>query len=264
MAGWFYGYPSYPYQAFLPAPNQTMQKTLPVHEIFHAFQGEGVHMGRSALFIRTFGCPVKCPWCDSAGTWHHKYVPANIARMSREDLEHEIARARDEIEFVVLTGGEPCIHADMLLVLQEVCEANNLPLHIETCGAFPIANNQLHPTTWVTVSPKWDKPPVLAMVRRADELKIIIEDPGSLGRWERHFKDELGIELSNASQDVWLHPEWSRREDAELLGSITNAVKRHGMRYRAGWQLHKLYQCDSLDGRSRPLVPLGGNMNLGF
>ena len=58
-----------------------MSKHIPIHEVFYAFQGEGVHMGKSAFFIRTFGCPLHCPWCDSAGTWHKDFIPKQIDKI---------------------------------------------------------------------------------------------------------------------------------------------------------------------------------------
>ena len=53
----------------------------PVHETFHSWQGEGDHSGKSAFFVRLYGCPVHCPWCDSAGTWHPDYVPEKVDRI---------------------------------------------------------------------------------------------------------------------------------------------------------------------------------------
>ena len=40
-------------------------ETLPVVEVFHSLQGEGIHCGRSAFFIRLAGCTVGCSWCDT-------------------------------------------------------------------------------------------------------------------------------------------------------------------------------------------------------
>ena len=40
-------------------------ESLPVVETFHSLQGEGVHSGRSAFFIRLGGCRVGCHWCDT-------------------------------------------------------------------------------------------------------------------------------------------------------------------------------------------------------
>ena len=63
-----------------------MKQKLPIYEHFFTWQGEGIHQGRSAYFIRTFGCPVQCPWCDSAGTWHPNYIPNSIEKISPEVL----------------------------------------------------------------------------------------------------------------------------------------------------------------------------------
>ena len=35
---------------------------LPVVETFHSLQGEGLHAGRSAFFLRLAGCAVGCSW----------------------------------------------------------------------------------------------------------------------------------------------------------------------------------------------------------
>jgi len=46
--------------------------------------------------------------------------------------------------------------------------------------------------------------------------------------------------------------------------AITDFVKENGAPYRAGWQVHKPYMADSLDARTRPPAPLGGDPGLGF
>jgi organic radical activating enzyme len=43
--------------------------SLPVVETFHSLQGEGLHAGRSAFFLRLAGCTVGCPWCDTKHSW---------------------------------------------------------------------------------------------------------------------------------------------------------------------------------------------------
>ena len=55
-----------------------MAELYPVNETFLSWQGEGVHLGRKAFFIRLQGCPVKCAWCDSASTWHPQFVPKQV------------------------------------------------------------------------------------------------------------------------------------------------------------------------------------------
>lgn len=221
---------------------------LPVHEQFYSFQGEGSHAGKAAYFIRTFGCPVHCPWCDSAGTWHPDYVPEKINRIAVDELV--AAAAATQAEFVVVTGGEPAIHN--LKPLVDALHAAGLKAHLETSGAFPIKGD----FDWITLSPKRWKLPLKANVSKADEFKIIVDSLGSI--------EEYTEILEPAARPVWLHPEWSCRGDAAILNAITDWVKARGAPYRAGWQLHKPYQADILDPKSANAAPLGGDPNKGY
>ena len=38
---------------------------LKISEIFYSIQGEGVDMGIPTIFLRLFGCNLRCTWCDS-------------------------------------------------------------------------------------------------------------------------------------------------------------------------------------------------------
>ncbi|MFZ9202170.1 MAG: 7-carboxy-7-deazaguanine synthase QueE [Opitutales bacterium] len=224
--------------------------TYPVNETFLSWQGEGTHLGRKAFFIRLQGCPVRCSWCDSASTWHPSHVPNDLRKATADELADEAAAAKPE--FVVITGGEPCIHD--LNPLITALSVRKLPAHLETCGAYPIAPK----LAWVTVSPKWAKPPIAEALATADELKVIVENPESIGRW----LSALGGTWP--CRTVWLHPEWSQRANPEVLRAITDAVKTQGAPFRAGWQVHKPYAADALDGRSRPPAPLGGDASKGY
>jgi len=128
-----------------------------------------------------------------------------------------------------------------------------MPVHLETSGSFKIQGD----FSWITLSPKWTKPPLNENLERADELKIIVEDAESIGRWRAELHGVL------RDKSVWLHPEWSKRNDPSVLNAISNAVKTLGKPFRVGYQLHRLFNVDSLDPSSRPPVPLGGNLALG-
>jgi 7-carboxy-7-deazaguanine synthase len=230
---------------------------LPIHERFYTFQGEGVYMGMPAFFIRTFGCPVHCPWCDSAGTWHKDYVPEQIQRMDPFTLAQEAHDSGAKI--AVITGGEPAIHP--LGVLIGALHAFQIRVHLETSGGFQL-NGQ---PDWVTLSPKRWARLEPRTVELANEFKLIVEGPGDIDWYVdalQHAGHKRWTEIP-----IWLHPEWSKHKDPQVLTAITNAVKNGyscGIFFRAGWQLHKLYAADALDLRSKPLVPLGGNPALGF
>ena len=218
---------------------------LPVYERFHSWQGEGLHTGKSAFFVRLHGCPVQCPWCDSAGTWHPEYKPKNIDRLEPGQLAEEAFASGCEL--VVITGGEPAIH-NLNFLVQEL-QIRNLPIHLETCGAYPIQGE----IDWITLSPKTLATPLEENLKLADEFKIIIENENSMQEWASM------IDFEKYGIPTWLHPEWSVARNNLVLESITTWVKKNGSPYRAGFQLHKLFQADEKDKRTRPIASLSEN-----
>ncbi|WOO42562.1 7-carboxy-7-deazaguanine synthase QueE [Rubellicoccus peritrichatus] len=215
---------------------------LPVYETFYSWQGEGCHQGRPAFFIRLFGCPVHCPWCDSAGTWHPNHIPSKIDRVEVEALAERAAAANPE--FVVITGGEPAIHD--LGPLTQALAQKNLTAHLETSGGFEIRGT----FAWITVSPKREKPPLKENVSQADELKVIVDTEDAISYWS----DEL--KLAHANKPIWLNPEWSQRNNPKILQAITEAVKERKAQFRAGWQVHKNYRADEMDPSAMPEASL--------
>ncbi|MGB0184671.1 MAG: 7-carboxy-7-deazaguanine synthase QueE [Opitutales bacterium] len=219
---------------------------LPIHEQFYSFQGEGLHQGRAAYFIRTYGCPVHCPWCDSAGTWHPDHKPETLERPEAEALAR--AAADSNAEFTVITGGEPAIHD--LRSLTDALHAVGQRVHLETSGAFPLQGD----FDWITLSPKRWQLPLPENLARANEIKIIVDTPEAIAEYTRVIGEALRHRVP-----VWLHPEWSKHQDATILNAITQWIKTNGAPYRAGWQIHKHFAADTLDPRSAPPVPLGGD-----
>lgn len=208
-------------------------KHYPIYEWFHSFQGEGTHMGRSAFFIRTYGCPIQCPWCDSMGTWHPHHKPAKVDKYTPERLLN-IAQSC-KADFAVLTGGEPTIFN--LHPLTETFKQADIKIHLETSGAFPIQGV----FDWITLSPKWQKLPMKENLQRANEIKIIVDHKDSISQWWKYLQDAI------TTEHVWLHPEWSLSNKQEILNTITQWIKDHGSPFRAGYQIHKAYQADALD-----------------
>jgi organic radical activating enzyme len=206
-------------------------------------------MGQSAYFVRFYGCPLKCKWCDSAGTWHKDWVPRHINKLDESEIYNLFV---SNFSFLVLTGGEPTIF-DLNPLTNYIKQRSNIPIHIETSGAFQIKGE----IDWVTLSPKWDKLPLSENLERANEIKIIVENEESIDKW----MNSINIK---SSTPIWLHPEWSQRNNIKVLNSISNYVKRFGKNFRAGCQLHKLYNVDTLDKNTKLIVPLGGIINNGY
>jgi 7-carboxy-7-deazaguanine synthase len=119
----------------------------PVLEAFASIQGEGRYIGQPQVFLRLRGCPLRCAWCDTPGSWNWRGdETARIAAPSGERLVPALADARDVAAWideldpsgrmpVSLTGGEPLIWPDFLLALKPQIGARRL--HLETAGAHP-------------------------------------------------------------------------------------------------------------------------------
>lgn len=208
-------------------------------------------MGRAAFFIRTFGCPLHCPWCDSAGTWHKDFIPKHVHRMEESALVTEMLDTN--AAFAVVTGGEPTIH-DLRLLTATVHDLGRT-VHLETAGCFEIKGT----FDWITLSPKRAKLPLQENISLANEFKVIVDSADALSFWAKMLSQP-----AYHGQPIWLHPEWSKRNDPVILNGISEWVKVAGEPYRVGYQLHKLYKVDALDNRSAQLVPLGGNPALGY
>lgn len=219
-----------------------------VQEQFMSFQGEGVWTGQAAYFVRLYGCDQRCHFCDSAGTWHPDWIPSRFDRRTAEEIADSIPTDLP-FGFVVLTGGEPTLYR-LSALIDAIRDQTQRGVHIETAGHKPIDGNP----NWITLSPKpFAAPPLADNVHRANEFKLIVEHPQSI-------PEALAtIDNRATGAPVWLHPEWSKRHDTDVLRAIVSWVTTHGHPFRAGWQMHKPYAADMMDpGADQRLIPLGG------
>ncbi|MBP5641807.1 MAG: radical SAM protein, partial [Paludibacteraceae bacterium] len=125
-----------------------------VNEIFYSLQGEGLHTGEPAIFIRFSGCNLACPWCDT----DHKAFTEMTAEQITSKCNHYPA------QLVVLTGGEPALQADDALIA--ALHDAGYYIAIETNGTHSLPDD----IDWVTCSPKEGSHVVLS---EADEVKIV-------------------------------------------------------------------------------------------
>ena len=83
------------------AADYRLDGSIDVHSIFKTIQGEGPFCGERALFIRLYGCNLRCPGCDTEYTeTRHNMTPAELVN-GVSVLEWPIGA------LIVLTGGEP-------------------------------------------------------------------------------------------------------------------------------------------------------------
>lgn len=89
--------------------------------------------GRVAAVVFTHGCPLRCPYCHN-GELISGPIPAGF--VTRAEVMDHLRRRRALLGGVVITGGEPLMHADLPQLIAEV-GAIGLPVKIDTCGAYP-------------------------------------------------------------------------------------------------------------------------------
>lgn len=210
-----------------------------VKEVFPTVQGEGFFAGVAAVFLRFAGCnawsgrsqdrerdakkAVCAAWCDTdfsaAGAKKYEHA-ADLAA-------HVAATAPKDCRIVVVTGGEPSLQLDDVLVKE--LHAHGLDVHVETNGSNPLPSG----LQWVTLSPK---PPLPVVLTFADEVKVVFPAVDPL-EWEdfpanfRYVQPQDPTNTTAASVHLALWRENQMRA-AEF-------VMKHPA-WRLGVQMHKV------------------------
>lgn len=185
---------------------------LPVMEHFYTLQGEGLHQGKAAYFIRLGGCDVGCVWCDVKESWDAGKHPLwNV-----NDLVAAVKNTPAKI--VVITGGEPLMHN--LFPLTQALQAAGLQTHIETSGSSPLSGV----LNWITLSPKKFKAPLPEVLPQANELKIVVFHKSDF-LWAEKWAAQVSEKCI-----LYLQPEWSK------AGTITPLIIDY-IKANPQWQL---------------------------
>jgi 7-carboxy-7-deazaguanine synthase (Cx14CxxC type) len=197
-----------------------------VKEMFLTLQGEGLQVGRRAVFLRFAGCNLwsgreqdraeaQCSFCDTdfvgingdgGGRYRDADALADRAALLWSDgLDEPSDRA-----FVVMTGGEPLLQVDGPLIA--ALKARDFEIAIETNGTIAAPQG----IDWICVSPKAGTEIVQ---RSGNELKLVWPqtglDPRAMEDWDfDHFlvSPMDGLSLNDtrmaAIRFVLGHPRW--------------------------------------------------------
>lgn len=186
-------------------------------------QGEGHWTGTLVDFIRLYGCPVGCWYCDQEYADGGVHLAKN--KRSIEDLVAELKSPR-----VVISGGEPMIHKHLPDLCEAIIQSVKKP-HIETSGA---AWQDIPLQCWVTLSPKAHLNPNYPVKPeawdRCNEIKIVISGGNEIDFYQEQLDRYRG------KQPVYLQPEW---EGIEFTLPLTLELIKQNPSYKLSAQMHK-------------------------
>lgn len=175
-----------------------------IAEIFESIQGEGLHIGTPALFIRTGQCNLACSWCDTPYTWKPGYT--TYKSWTFEAIMKEISKSR--LTHLVITGGEPLLQQPLIEAIKKTFPGKFI--EVETNGTIPLTLPE-NIIDHFNISPKlgnsgnsWYK---LNLHSAKSIFKFVVQDVNDLDEIEKFILDH-GIERNR----VYLMPEGTKRD----------------------------------------------------
>lgn len=111
---------------------------LKVDEIFLSIQGESTLAGLPTVFVRLYGCPLSCSYCDQP------QQEENAKEMSITDIIKEIENVSKGKVFktICITGGEPLAQAESTKLAEGLLRTfAETEVCIETNGVSKLPNN---------------------------------------------------------------------------------------------------------------------------
>ncbi|MEZ0320092.1 MAG: 7-carboxy-7-deazaguanine synthase QueE [Pyrobaculum sp.] len=198
-----------------------------VLEIFASLQGEGVNLGKPAVFIRLAGCPIRCVYCDTKYSWDYdggvEMGPLEIAAK---------ARSLGVRGHVVITGGEPLIWQkrgleDLACALKEVGA-----VEVETSGVYAPTPGLDKCVDYYDVSPKLSnagvKAPLNMFYVKSPKawFKLVVKDVKDLEEAVRFIEERQIPRDRSFVMPMSTSPE----EHGDVLRRIWDAAVRLGIR----------------------------------
>ena len=113
--------------------------------------------------------------------------------------------------------------------LTKLLQSNHIETNIETSGSSPLSGNW----DWICLSPKKFKEPLLEVIEKANELKIVVFNKSDF-EWAEKY-----AALVNPNCKLYLQPEWDK--SSQMLPQIIEYVKQNP-KWKISLQTHKFLQ----------------------
>jgi 7-carboxy-7-deazaguanine synthase len=193
--------------------------TLPIVELYTAVQSEGSRAGYPTVVIRTTGCTHRCyfgegGWCDS---WYTSIHPEK-GHIKFQDIIN-MYNANPHITEMMLTGGSPTMHPDLVNELTHFAHERNIFITMETEGSHFLETD--FPINLLSISPKFSNS--VPVVGVATPQGALVDDK----MIKQHNKLRLNHEAIAKSityhSDYHLKPVWDG-VDQDALGEILSFI----------------------------------------
>ncbi len=99
-----------------------------VSEIFFSLQGEGIYIGAPTVFVRLYGCDLRCEWCDTM----YAVEGGEFRTMSVSEVVERVEGLR--CKTVCITGGEPLLQEEEVTELAAILLKGGYHILLETSG----------------------------------------------------------------------------------------------------------------------------------
>jgi 7-carboxy-7-deazaguanine synthase len=200
---------------------------LKISEIFLGIQGEGCNVGIPMVFVRLYGCSMRCQFCDTTYSWEDKDVQRfnHVEVLTEEQILEKVKSFG--CQRVCLTGGEPL--EQNINTLCEMLVQAGYKIALETNGSI-YSSVVYSMADWIAVAPKhrgidgqW--------LCRANEFKFVIRNTMDL-RYAEKVKTAGAIVK-------WIQPCDADPSCISLCAQYI--LDNPHTTLRLGYQLHKLY-----------------------
>src|SRR5262245_57804286 len=213
-----------------------MTDTLVVNEIYLSLQGESTFAGLPCIFIRLTACNLRCSYCDTAYAFtegQKKSLPeiqSELNRLaqpfnskSRATESVKLGSSSDSVHrlpLVELTGGEPLLQKNSLLLMKSLCD-DGFTVLLETSGAHDIAPVDPRvrrimdlkcPSSGESQRNLWKN---IEHLKRTDEVKFVIGTREDYA-WSKSKIAEYHLERICPLLVSWVHPLSAAQQDKSL------------------------------------------------
>lgn len=203
-------------------------------EIFCSIQGESSDSGLPCIFIRLYGCPVGCAYCDQPQS------PDQKKRISIESIINKITKYKG-VKYVCITGGEPLIHEEVIPLTWELLHMN-YKVSIETSGCVPIPDLGYRrsfkyvmdikcPSSGVSEKNIFDN---LLHLQTNDEVKFVVANREDY----EYMKKVLKKYPTQAS--ILVSPMFDKNQKAVIGSELVDWIIEDRLDVRVQIQLHKI------------------------